>query len=95
MSTPTRMYRVDLGTTGISISVSDFFSAGSIGAIGAAEATEVRPRSDQGKDRLDEAVRLGVRVVDTAGSYGGGTSERTVGEWLHGAPPRRCPGSRS
>src|SRR5215471_16114516 len=32
---------------------------------------------------LNEAVALGVNLLDTAHSYAGGASERIIGEWLH------------
>ena len=35
-------------------------------------------------EMFDAAVRAGCRVLDTADSYAGGTSERTVGRWLGG-----------
>ncbi|MGH3626837.1 MAG: aldo/keto reductase [Sciscionella sp.] len=37
---------------------------------------------------LDAARAAGVQVVDTADSYTGGTSERTIGGWLGGDPAR-------
>jgi aryl-alcohol dehydrogenase-like predicted oxidoreductase len=37
---------------------------------------------------LDAAEAAGVRVIDTADSYTGGTSERTVGAWLQHDPAR-------
>ena len=36
---------------------------------------------------LDEAVALGVNLIDTAHSYAGGSSERFIGEWLSARPP--------
>jgi aryl-alcohol dehydrogenase-like predicted oxidoreductase len=71
-----------LGNTGIEIT--EFvFGAGSIGGVGGAPATRGRGiDAAAGLDRLDEAYALGIRVVDTADSYGGGDSERTVGRWL-------------
>ena len=33
-------------------------------------------------ERLDEAVELGINMVDTADAYGGGVSEQAVGRWL-------------
>jgi aryl-alcohol dehydrogenase-like predicted oxidoreductase len=71
-----------LGNTGIEIT--EFvFGAGSIGGVGGAVATRGRGiDAAAGLGRLDEAHALGIRVVDTADSYGGGDSERTVGQWL-------------
>ena len=37
---------------------------------------------DEGRQRLDEAYAMGIKVIDTANSYAGGESERTVGRWL-------------
>jgi aryl-alcohol dehydrogenase-like predicted oxidoreductase len=76
------MERLPLGDTGIEIT--EFvFGAGSIGGVGGAPATRGRGVDiTQGLDRLGEAYALGIRVVDTADSYGGGDSERTVGRWL-------------
>jgi aryl-alcohol dehydrogenase-like predicted oxidoreductase len=37
---------------------------------------------EQGIDRLIEAHELGIRIIDTADTYGGGESERAVGRWL-------------
>jgi aryl-alcohol dehydrogenase-like predicted oxidoreductase len=77
--------RVDsrpLGRTGLS--VSEFiFGAGAIGGIGGSPATrEYGLTADEGFARLDEARDLGITVIDSADSYGGGESERTVGRWL-------------
>ena len=76
------MARVGLGTTGIEIS--EFcFGAGSIGGIGSSAATRGKGlTAEEGAARLDEAIELGVRVVDTADAYAGGDSERAVGAWL-------------
>jgi aryl-alcohol dehydrogenase-like predicted oxidoreductase len=71
-----------LGRTGIRIT-EFIFGAGAIGGIGGAAATRGLGLSvEQGLDRLAEAHAEGLRVVDTADSYGGGESERTVGRWL-------------
>lgn len=76
------MQTLPLGNTGIEIT--EFvFGAGSIGGVGGAVATRGRGiDAAAGLGRLDEAYALGIRVVDTADSYGGGDSERTVGRWL-------------
>ncbi|MYS19992.1 Predicted oxidoreductase [Streptomyces sp. DvalAA-14] len=76
-----------LGRSGIS--TSEFiFGAGSIGGVGSSAATLGQGiTAEQGMARLDEAARLGVRVIDTADGYGGGESERTVGAWLAARRP--------
>jgi aryl-alcohol dehydrogenase-like predicted oxidoreductase len=76
------MDKRQLGRTGIEIT--EFvYGAGSIGGLGGAEETlGLGIDVEQGLDRLSEAHALGIRVVDTADSYGGGESERTVGRWL-------------
>ncbi len=76
------MRTVSLGRTGIEIT--EFvFGAGSIGGLGGAAATRgLGLSAQQGLDRLSEAHDVGIRVIDTADSYGGGESERTVGRWL-------------
>lgn len=71
-----------LGRTGIDIT-EFIFGAGAIGGVGGAVATRgLGIDVEAGLDRLREAYALGIRVVDTADSYGGGESERTVGRWL-------------
>jgi aryl-alcohol dehydrogenase-like predicted oxidoreductase len=71
-----------LGRTGLS--VSEFiFGAGAIGGLGGSPATRGHGlTADEGLARLDEARDLGITVIDSADSYGGGESERTVGRWL-------------
>ncbi|MGH3586562.1 MAG: aldo/keto reductase, partial [Pseudonocardia sp.] len=82
------MRTVRLGTSGIE--VSEFvFGAGSIGGVGASASTRgAGLSSEEGFERLDEAVGFGITLVDTADSYGGGESEKTVGRWLHDRQPR-------
>ena len=76
-----------LGRTGIEITAF-VYGAGSIGGIGGSPETRgLGLDAEQGFDRLSEAHALGIRVVDTADSYGGGESERTVGRWLAGQQP--------
>ncbi|HVV19336.1 MAG TPA: aldo/keto reductase [Pseudonocardiaceae bacterium] len=71
-----------LGRTGIGIT-EFIFGAGAIGGLGGAVETRgLGLTTDQGLDRLTEAYSMGIRVVDTADSYGGGESERTVGRWV-------------
>jgi aryl-alcohol dehydrogenase-like predicted oxidoreductase len=66
-----------------SVEISEFiFGAGGIGGIGGSSVTLGQGIThDQGLDRLDEAWKLGINVVDTADVYGGGQSEKAVGEW--------------
>jgi aryl-alcohol dehydrogenase-like predicted oxidoreductase len=81
------MRTVQLGTSGIQ--VSEFFvGAGSIGGVGSTASTRGSGLTpEEGMDRLDEAVELGITVVDTADAYGGGESEKAVGRWLHERAP--------
>lgn len=77
------MRKVPLGASGIEIS--EFaFGAGSIGGVGASTSTQAHGMtSEQGLERLDEAWEIGINIIDTADSYGGDQSEKTVGRWLH------------
>ena len=76
------MRTLPLGKTDIEIT-EFIFGAGSIGGVGGAAATRgLGISAEQGLDRLSEARALGIRVIDTADTYGGGESERTVGRWL-------------
>lgn len=43
---------------------------------------------------LDEALALGIDVLDTAERYASGESERTIGEWLRRLPPEVTAGVR-
>ncbi|TDD98162.1 aldo/keto reductase [Actinomadura rubrisoli] len=81
------MNRTTLGTSGFEIS--EFvFGAGSIGGVGASASTRAHGLSpEEGFQRLDEARELGITIIDTADSYGGGESEKTVGRWLHERRP--------
>jgi 1-deoxyxylulose-5-phosphate synthase len=74
--------RVKLGSTGIL--VSEFiYGAGSIGGVGSSATTRGSGNTpEEGMERLDEAVELGVNMVDTADAYGGGVSEKSVGRWI-------------
>lgn len=75
-----------LGRTGIEVSAV-ILGCGSIGGIGSPASTQGRGLDpDQGFAQIDAAVALGVNVLDTANSYGGGVSEQTVGHWV-GAHP--------
>ncbi|WP_344892702.1 aldo/keto reductase [Actinomadura meridiana] len=81
------MRKVPLGASGIEIS--EFvFGAGSIGGIGTSTSTRgFGLDAAQGFERLDEAWELGINVIDTSDSYGGGESEKVVGRWLHDRRP--------
>jgi len=78
------MRKVQLGLSGIE--VSEFvFGAGSIGGVGTSSATRGSGlTAEEGMLRLDEAVALGINIVDTADAYGGGESEKAVGRWVKG-----------
>jgi aryl-alcohol dehydrogenase-like predicted oxidoreductase len=77
------MQRRQLGRTGIEVS-EFFFGAGAIGGIGSSPTTRGRGLStDEGLTRIDEAVEIGITVLDTANTYAGGESERVVGRWLN------------
>ncbi|MEU4673132.1 aldo/keto reductase [Amycolatopsis sp. NPDC023774] len=75
-----------LGDTGVEVT-RFVYGAGSIGGIGGAATTRgLGIDSADGLRRLNEAYDLGIRTIDTADSYGGGESERTVGRWLAEQP---------
>ena len=76
------MEKIKLGSTGIL--VSEFiYGAGSIGGVGSSATTRGSGNTpEEGMERLDEAVELGINMVDTADAYGGGVSEQAVGHWL-------------
>ena len=78
------MHKVQLGQS--NIEVSEFvFGAGSIGGVGTSSATRGSGLSaEEGIARLDEAIALGINIVDTADAYGGGESEKAVGRWVKG-----------
>ena len=83
-----------LGTTGITIPRA-FLGCGSFGGIGGA-----RHLVGRGLDRsaafatLDEALVLGIDVLDTAERYADGESERAIGEWLRRRPRELTAGVR-
>ncbi|TYK53369.1 aldo/keto reductase [Actinomadura decatromicini] len=81
------MRKVPLGASGIEIS--EFvFGAGSIGGVGASASTRGFGLSaEEAFERLDEAWELGINMIDTSDSYGGGESERVVGRWLRDRRP--------
>ena len=73
-----------LGATGFSVS-RVFLGCGSIGGIGSSASTRgLGLTVDEGLEQIESAVQLGVTVLDTANTYAGGESERTVGQWLAG-----------
>jgi aryl-alcohol dehydrogenase-like predicted oxidoreductase len=71
-----------LGRSGLEVSRA-ILGCGNFGGIGSAPAF-----FGQGESRadafalMDAAARRGIRVFDTADAYGGGRSERWIGEWL-------------
>ncbi|HEY6748262.1 MAG TPA: aldo/keto reductase [Mycobacteriales bacterium] len=71
-----------LGPTGVE--VGDFVcGAGSIGGFGSSPALRGQGMTAaEGWRQLDAAAARGIRVIDTADAYGGGESERVVGDWL-------------
>jgi aryl-alcohol dehydrogenase-like predicted oxidoreductase len=73
-----------LGSTGIE--VGDFIcGAGSIGGFGSSPALRGQGlTAAEGRRQLDAAAARGIRVIDTADAYGGGESERVVGQWRGG-----------
>lgn len=73
-----------LGRTGIE--VGDFVcGAGSIGGFGSSPALRGQGMTAaEGRRQLDAAAARGIRVIDTADAYGGGESERVVGDWRRG-----------
>jgi len=79
--------QVPLGASGFM--VSEFvFGAGSIGGVGASASTRGFGLSGlEAEKRLDEAWELGITMLDTADSYGGGQSEIIVGDWLKDRQP--------
>jgi len=76
----------NLGTTGIKVPRA-FLGCGTFGGIGGA-----RHLIGHGLDRkaafatLDEAVALGIGLLDTAERYADGESERMIGDWLRHRP---------
>lgn len=76
------MRKVQLGPSGFE--VSEFvFGAGSIGGVGTSSSTRGSGlTAEEGIERLNEAIALGINIVDTADAYGGGESEKTVGRWV-------------
>jgi aryl-alcohol dehydrogenase-like predicted oxidoreductase len=83
-----------LGTTGVMVPRA-FLGCGNFGGIGGA-----RHLIGRGLDRkaafatLDEALALGIDVLDTAERYADGESERAIGEWLRRRPRELTAGVR-
>ena len=78
---------MQLGRSGIAVSEL-FFGAGGIGGMGSSIAARGKGlKLAQGIERLNEAYDLGIRVIDTANTYGGGRSEEAVGRWLDERQP--------
>ena len=77
-----------LGETGLSVPVVWVGTAtfGGIGSDPALHGLGVDPI--RAPAILDAALDAGITVVDTADSYTGGTSERTIGTWLAGGARR-------
>ena len=76
------MQRRRLGGTGIEIS-RIVLGCGNFGGIGSApELFGAGETREQAFAIMDAARAAGIAVFDTAASYGGGRSERWIGEWL-------------
>lgn len=64
--------------------------AASFGGLGSARRLIGRGESEaEAHALLDGAVALGVTLVDTAGTYGEGASERIIGSWVRARGPAR------
>lgn len=75
-----------LGTTGILVSQA-ILGCGEFGGVGARTHLIGRGLTREASfASLDEAVRLGINVLDTAYGYAGGASSRFIGEWLRVQP---------
>ena len=71
-----------LGRSGVAVT-RVILGCGNFGGIGSAPAFFGGGTSREDAFRLlDEAWELGIRTLDTADAYGGGRSERWIGEWL-------------
>src|SRR5215218_1597324 len=71
----------ELGRSGISVS-RIALGCGNFGGIGSAPAFFGRGETrEEAFVVMDAAWELGIRLFDTAASYGGGRSERWIGEW--------------
>ena len=75
-----------LGATGIHIPCV-VLGCGTFGGIGGAKNLVGHGLDrDRAFATLDEAVALGIDVLDTADRYAGGESELTIGAWLRSRP---------
>lgn len=75
-----------LGTTGIEIP-RVILGCGNFGGIGSIKALIGRGLDRQASfATLDEALELGITVLDTAERYADGESERMIGQWLRDCP---------
>lgn len=81
----TPLPRIDLGSTGISIS-RFIFGAGGLGGIAGASGPGIGATEHQARPLLDHAIELGINVIDTADIYAGGASEHILGRWLASRP---------
>jgi len=72
----------ELGSTGIEVT-RIALGCGNFGGIGSAPAFFGRGESrEEAFAVMDAAWELGIRLFDTAASYGGGRSEQWIGEWM-------------
>jgi aryl-alcohol dehydrogenase-like predicted oxidoreductase len=71
-----------LGRTGIEVT-RVALGCGNFGGVGSAPAFFGQGESrEEAFALMDAAWELGIRLFDTAASYGGGRSERWIGEWI-------------
>jgi len=71
-----------LGRSGLNIS-RIILGCGNFGGIGSAPEFFGQGESrEEAFELMDAAVEIGIKVFDTADAYGGGRSERWIGEWL-------------
>jgi aryl-alcohol dehydrogenase-like predicted oxidoreductase len=71
-----------LGASGLELS-RVILGCGNFGGVGSAPEHFGRGESrDEAFAVMDAAAELGITVLDTADAYGGGRSERWIGEWL-------------
>jgi aryl-alcohol dehydrogenase-like predicted oxidoreductase len=72
----------ELGQTGVEVT-RIALGCGNFGGIGSAPAFFGQGETrDEAFAVMDAAWELGIRLFDTAASYGGGSSERWIGEWM-------------
>lgn len=76
------MKHVYLGNTGLKISQA-ILGCGNFGGIGSAPAFFGKGENESDAHAImDAAWEMGITVFDTADAYGGGASERYIGNWL-------------